>query len=445
MDINDLIATFNGSAFVEAGHQEWGYVPLEWHLAIPDEVRLLKEGTDSEKKLHDYWQTFHIGESFFYEENTNVGICSRENFIKANYQLLASSGVTQSTALIITMMRLALAQQGAIALSLHRRSVAVDEYTYVAHKGDSWKNAANNIPTIERHKEIAAWTKRFSGVLVSHIVFLFLARGHHYLPEYNEIYQKLYKACFISDPVGFALPIPEQLYRLSVHCFGVLPLLEFMMQQKLAGRMAAAMNIRYTPHAPIAGVAQFTTLAAAFQDMRRHALWTKVETYFAEPLALLREVCSLIHASPYKFHVASKVLAAGPRVIPDAKYYEAFQKLAACALGYIDYLGKKHSLAGQKAITQKYGGMDPAADMWSRAFDEYGLPSARDLDVDEFFATLREDRDFMTQNKRLTLLKRQTEYDNAILERKKKELEVQKLEKEVTSADPTFTLGEVPH
>jgi hypothetical protein len=204
--------------------------------------------------------------------------------------------------------------------------------------------------------------------------------------------------------------------------------------------MAAAMIIRFSPHPPIAGVAQFTTMAAAFADMKRHALWSRIATFAAIPLEKLSAICRVIHANPYAFHVASKVICGKPREMPTEDDYKMFQDLAPIALGYIDYLGRRHSLAGQRAITQKYGGIDPAVEMWSKAFDQYGLPSAKDYDVDEFFTAVRADEALMDQNRRMARLKKQIELDTLILERKRKELEVQTLEVSLTHGPPSELL-----
>lgn len=442
MNITDLMNIFNGSVLVEAGHQEWGYITEPWHLALPGDCNPDVPKDQELRGAVAYWRKMHIGESIFTEENEKNGLCSRELFIKANYSLLITAGCSTQHALLITFMRVAMAQLGAIALDIRERHVSVDEYSYVTPPEKNWEKVT--LPLIERHREIVGWVKKFAGVIVSHIVFLFVARGHHYLPEFNEIYQKLYKSSFISDPVGFVLPVPEMLYRLSMHCFGVAPLLDAVYYMKNKNQMAAAMMIRYSPHPPIAGVAQFTTMMAAFDDMRRHSLFGKILDHVQGPLADLTELCRAIHAAPFRYHVASMVLTGQARIIPDKKYYDMFTMLAPIALGYIDYLGRKHSLAGQKAITQKYGGSDPAVDMWSRAFDEYGPPSAKDYDVNGFFAALGKDKDRDDTARRNRWLKTQVELDTALLNRKHKELEVQELEIKITGNAPTFQLPVPP-
>jgi hypothetical protein len=433
MNIAELIDVFNGSVLVEAGHQEWGYIPEAFHLGLPVDCKATDKDDQKKQDLLKYWEKTHPGESIFVDKSPQNGLCRRADFIKANYFLLTQANVTPQHALLITCMRMAVADAGAIALSTKKRNVIVDEYTYVSPPDDDWAKII--IPVIEKNRDIAAWAKKFTGILVSHIVFLFCARGHHYLPEYNEIYQKLYRNSFVNDPVGFSLPTPETTYRLSIHCFGIAPLLEWVQQLKLENKMAAAMMIRFDPHPPIAGVAQFTTMKATFDDMRRHSLWSRIEAYRADDLMILNQCCASIRQNPFAYHVASKVITGQPRVLPLQADYEAFARLAPIALGYIDYLGRRHSLSGQKAITQKYGGIDPAVEMWSRAFDEYGPPNAKDYTLDEFFAQVQSDKATMDAARKASLKAKEMERDIIELDHRKKLLEVKEMELKVATAE----------
>lgn len=448
MDITELMNIFNGSVLVEAGHQEWGYIPETWHLMLPgnlDPTSKREKSADDQKRIQ-YWQQAHIGESAFIEdhapENALRGLFPRDHFVRANYNGLILAGATPQHALLITFIRVAVAQFGAIALSTRERSVSVDEYSYFNPPDNDWAKAV--VPVVEQSRAIVGWAKKFAGVIISHIVFLFCARGHHYLPEFNEIYQKLYRSSFISDPVGFILPTPEVLYRLSVHCFGVAPLLQMCFGMKRNNQMAAAMLIRFSPHPPIAGVAQFTTMRAAFEDMERHALWQRIRQQYNAPIQRLLAFCDKVDNAPFRYHVASRVLTGESRLMPEQEDYETFRMLAPIALGYIDYLGRRHSLSGQKAITQKYGGIDPSVEMWSRAFDEYGPPSAKDYDVEGFFAALQADRSKQDAARHAQWMKAQVDLDNAMLDRKRKELEIQQLEITVTHKEPSFVLPPDP-
>jgi len=442
MNITELIEVFNGSVLVEAGHQEWGYIPETWHLGIPGEIEADPNDDQGVKDAKSFWDRPHIGYSFFSDINPGIGICNRTRFLKSNYHLLTKANLPPQQALLIACMRMAIADSGAIALNPHQRNVLVDEYTFVNPPRNDWDAVV--IPPIDNHRAIASWAKKFTGILVSHIIFLFCARGHHYMPEYNEIYQKLYRNSFINDPIGFSLPTPETTYRLSIHCFGVAPLLGMVLDLKRDNKMAAAMMIRFSPHPPIAGVAQFTTMKATFDDMKRHSLWDRIRDFKSNELNELYEVCDDIRAHPYRHHVASKVITGKARIIPDARFYTSFSSLAPIALGYIDYLGRRHSLSGQRAITQKYGGIDPAVEMWSRAFDEYGPPSAKDYLVNDFFAMVTADRSVQDAAREAAMVVREIETENIKLEHKKKKLEVQELEVKLTERLAALPMGARP-
>jgi hypothetical protein len=172
-------------------------------------------------------------------------------------------------------------------------------------------------------------------------------------------------------------------------------------------KLPASMVIRFKPAPPIAGAAHITTLHAIFNDMKRHALWERLYDWKKLQLQVITAEVKIIELSPYSYHVASKVLCGQERRMISKEATEAFLELAPIALGYIRFLGKKHSLSGQQAVTRKYGGIDPACEMWGEAFEKYGLPNLKNLDVDDFFNAISNDREAKDARKRETKLKQE--------------------------------------
>lgn len=422
LNLDELIATYNGTALLEAGHQEWGYIDDIWYLALPNTIKT----ASAENQKH--WDSVHIGRSVF----TDYPLFTREEFIKANYHRLFKATNSAELALFGSLYRMTLADQGLICLSRVNRRVAVDEYLIVEPLGNSWNSAENNLPVIASSNAIAAYAKRFSTTFASHLAFIFSARGHHYAPEYNEHYKRLQDACFITSPSVFPMPSNEFLYRSFIHCFGVHPIVELALEFNHNSRLPAAMKLRFDPHPPIAGCAHITTLKAILNAMEKEVLWKTIGTKFEKEVQLITDEVLLIRQTPYNYHVSSRCISGNPRTMVSQKAMEAFGKLSQLALGYLEYLGNKHSLYGQKAVTAKAGGVGPTAETWEDAFNEYGTPDIRNLTTAEFLAEMFPERGTVERKVRRLEVKREKDDRRDDLILRKETLEVLKLEKEMT-------------
>jgi len=365
IDLQTLLDDYNGSAMAVAGHAEWGFIPEEWFLAVPANLALPAN--------------YQIGTSPF----ANAG--ERKAFIQANFHQVRAAAGSNEAALFIALLRLHIANQGTIAATVAARSVVEDEYNLRTPVNGNWTDPANEIPDVASSHNIAKFVKHHGNTLVHQMVYLFSARGHHWDPQYNDLYERLKRACFITGDVGFQMPSNETLYRSAIHAFGIKPLLDLTLADKNAGRMAAAMALRFTPAAPIAGVAHVTTLNAALQTMKQEAWWDVFNAKFQGEIAVIQTEVDTIHATPYTYHVAAKVFGYANRTMVSQEAMNAFNRLAQFVLGYIDHLGRRHSLAGQQAVTQKSGGPRGMAEAFSRACDKFTKPST---DVDSMAAFL---------------------------------------------------------
>jgi hypothetical protein len=368
LDINTLVLELNGSAMAVAGHAEFGFIAPEWFLAIPEGANL-----DDQP---------NIGTSQFGAQ------LSLDHFMKANFHHLRAAAGSDEAALFITTLRVHLVQQGVLTKSLASRAVVEDEYVTVAAKGDGWNHNSNDIPDVPSRKAIAAFVKRYGNTLIHQMVYVFSARGHHWDPAYNELYDRLRSACFISGQQGFQLPSNEVLYRLSIHAFGIKILTQLALWDKANNSMSAAMALRFSPSAPIAGMAHITTLDATIRTMRQEPWFHVFEAKFHENIVTIQEETALVHQTPYEYHVASKVFGYNARKHATAKSLLAFAELAQYALGYIDHLGRRHSLSGQQAITSKSGGPRGISDAFAKACDRFGKPSTDVESMAEFLANV---------------------------------------------------------
>jgi hypothetical protein len=208
------------------------------------------------------------------------------------------------------------------------------------------------------------------------MVYVFCSRGHHWQDEFDGLYDRLIDACGIVKPTGWALPSNKEIFRQILHCFGVYMPLQFTIWCRDNNRMANPLRLRFTPHAPVAGAAQITTLGAVLTEMQTEGWWQPFYEKFKNHIQMIYFEIGEIDKNPYAYHVASRVVTGKPKLDISNQANIAFKNLSQLALGYIDHLGRRHSLSGQKVITKKSGGMKPVAESFSRACDKFGKPNA---------------------------------------------------------------------
>lgn len=368
-DLTVLMTDYNGAIFAEAGVVEWGYIPDGWKLALP--------------RNDAFWQTAALPDA------TTPGVLMNNldaahisTFLKANYKRVRPLVDSPDEALWVAMIRHHAAARGLIC-KIDGRRVREDEYSIEPFLDADWNHASNSIPAIIRAPEIAKWVKRFGNAVLHSVALAFASRGHHYKADYKEYYERLMAVQGVDMKPSFQLPTYEVMFRLSIHCLGVWPLINLAITDKTANVMSAPMAIRWDPHAPVAGCAHITTLRAALTEMNKEAWFGAFQTKFAGQITAITNSCAAIAQHPYEYHVATSFITAQPRRYVTADAKTAFDKLSQFALGYIDFLGKKHSLAGEKAVTSHSGGMGSVANQFSKACQKY---SAGDFTA----ATMRE-------------------------------------------------------
>lgn len=354
LDIQTLLDDYNGSAMAVAGHAEWGFIPDEWKLAIPRGSTIPNDYT--------------IGASPF------DNLFSVDEFLKANYHKVRNAAGSNEAALFVAVFRMHLAKQGIIARDIDNRAVVEDEYAYVDPINGDWKDAANDIPTINAAKDIGKFIKHHGNTFIHQMMYVFSARGHHWDAQYNDLYERLKRACFITANPGFPMPTNEMIFRLAIHAFGVKPLKDLTIDDKNNGRMAAAIFLRYDPCTPIAGTAHITTMKAAIDNMKQEAWWRDFNDRFGASIKMINDAVTDIRDKSYQYHVAAKVFGHVSRKTVPNEASDAFAKLSQFVLGYIDHLGRRHTLSGQQAVTAKSGGPRGIAEAFARACDMFGKP-----------------------------------------------------------------------
>lgn len=367
MDLNTLLSDYNGSILLEPGTAEWGYIEQQWYLQVP-----------ADSLSPDTYKPSSSDDPFVKHLNF-------ENFIRANFNALSKNNTLANNekALFGAMLRAHACKNGLFCTNIRLRAVIEDEYMVVIPEDKNWKSFT--VPDIPSRKEIATFVKKFGDSLIHMMVYVFCSRGHHWQDEFDSLYDKLMKACDIIKPSTWQLPTNKEIFRQILHCFGVRLPLEFTLWCKSNNRMANPIRLRFSPHAPIAGAAQITTLNATLKEMTTESWYGIFSKKYTAEIAAVHEEVERISQNPYAFHIASRIVTGGPKIDLSERAKKSFTVLSQFALGYIDHLGKKHSLSNQKVITKNSGGMKPVAEAFSKACDQLGRPSVEVDNMEDFF------------------------------------------------------------
>jgi hypothetical protein len=349
LDLGNLLQTYNGTAMLAAGAAEWGFIDQKWYLAIPATMN----------------DDAHMPDALTIDQ-TNWTVDEQRTFMKANYKRMIAGGVSQDEALFVTLFRIHIVRRGGI-IRMANRAVFEDEYSVEPHAGANWNAAENDIPNNQNAPSMARWVKRFGNAIIHAMVYGFITRGHHYKQEMSDLYSRLLESQGVDRNPGFQLPSFETLFRSSLHAFGVKPLVDITLDDKTNNKMMASMAVRFTPHAPVAGSAHISTLNATLEHMKKEQWYGAFNTKFRVNIERIQAEVATIATRPYEFHVSSRIVTGQAKRTISNDATIAFNRLSQYALGYIDYLGRKHSLSGQRAVTSKAGGMSALAETFSKA------------------------------------------------------------------------------
>jgi len=370
LNLKTLIDDYNGGVLLSPGHAEWGYVDQSWYIQLP-------EGCNKEMLVKSEYGTSSFGNNL-----------SEHNFVKANYQSLMAILNNQDKALFGAMMRYHFVARGILTTSLSERAVLEDEFSTRKPLGNDWDHKDNDIPNIANYQSICKFVKRHGDTICHMLSYAFCARGHHWQPEFNELYERLLRACFILKPSTWTFMSNEELFRLCLHGFGIRRPFEYTAVCLRTGNMINPMKLRFSPHAPVAGAAQITTSSAILREMKTEPWWPSFQEKFEEQITEIESEVTRISEAPYTFHVASMVLLGRPKndITPSA--HASFIRISQCLLGYLDHLGRRHPLTQQKVITSRSGGIKATAESFARACDRFGKPDHNVVDMRAFLALI---------------------------------------------------------
>jgi hypothetical protein len=372
LNINTLITDYNGAVYLQPGTAEWGYIEPQFFLQLP-------AGHNLPAVCPPVAGTNQFGANL-----------SLPNFLKANYATLVDANALNNPdkALFGALLRAHYVSQGSLDNNLVRRCVLENEYNDRQPNNANWDDAANNIPANMNSAAIASYVKKYVNVIAQMMIYVFLSRGHHWQDEYEGIYTRLRAVNGMPVPQTWQLPTNKEIFRSLIHCFGVNNLRVLVEYHQANNLMTNPMRLRFTPHAPVAGAAEVMTSVAVLNEMRTEPWFSEFDAKFNGEIAALTNEMGTISANPYDYHIASRVVNGQARRMLSNNAHVAFKRISQFLLGYIDHLGRRHSLSGQKAITHHSGGAKPMADAFAKACDFFGKPDTNVVDMATFLAPL---------------------------------------------------------
>jgi hypothetical protein len=380
MDIDNLLDIYNGTAFIEAGTQEWGYVDKQWYLQVPLTLKI----ADQYKPIE--------GETAFSDKT------SKNDFIKLNYYALAAPNALGNSdkALFGALLRYHMVDNGMYAPDVKTRCVSEDEYTYVRGEFRQerieeklidiplYSQKEYEIPLNPNSESIAEFVKKYADTLIQIMVFVFSSKGHHWQNEYDVLYDRLMRLAFVERPINWVMPTNREIFRQIMHCFGIYRPLLFSIFCKENSRMVAPMMLRFSPHAPVAGAAVIHTSLAIYDRMRQETWWSLYYERFKLHVDTIATEYDKVRKDPYDYHVASKVLIGKNRIMASPEFTNSFNRVSQHLLGYVNYLGKRNNLSGEKSVTSRAGGISPSGETFSDACTKLGKVSFENLNMAGF-------------------------------------------------------------
>jgi len=348
LNLEQILNDYNGTSMVIAGHAEWGFIERPWYIQLPSGTNPDHPALVNHVGSMNPFRGYRIGDIEY------PAAMRSDDFIAANFAQVLSITNDEQVSLFIAMLRYTLVENGALTTDTELRGVVDDEVTIQAQPVAD--DIAARITGMQNGGEIARWVKKYGMTYMHAMVLVFLSRGHHWSPAYEEIYGRLEAASLIQQPMNIKLPSKEQIYRLAMHGFGIKYLYGLTMEHAQNSRMASAIQLRYSPAPAIAGVAHITTCFAALTHMKAERWWPEFERVYHGEIRVLGDAVDMIIRDPTRYHIASKLITGLPRIFLPNRVKVAFETICQFVIGYIGYLGRSHTLSQQKAVSTKSGG-----------------------------------------------------------------------------------------
>jgi len=323
--LGDLLTDLNGSDGFTEDKAALGTVPTSYYLQLPSNV---KDFAD-----------FHLGRDPLPKKSDAA------DFLISNYEKLTEGNVREQTAVFSTLLRYEMVKHGFIATNLENRSVYVDEYNYIGNFNSKDKKFP---ATREMVKFIADYWEN----IVSVVAHVFRVRGHHWKPEYADLYDRTWRCTTITVPERVTMPTWEEISRTALHCFGV-KALHLVRENAFAnGRLSNGLKLRRS--AACAGSAPVRTAKAVVDVMSRAKWFPAFATKFQEDLTALFQHAEQLALAGTAAHINAKLYSWESIKVPAD--LTQVTKLAPYFMGFLSTLDQKEDITKQASLTKKASG-----------------------------------------------------------------------------------------
>jgi len=262
-----------------------------------------------------------------------------------NAHALHKNKVSESDSAFCAFLKTLLCMKGFVAKDLTNRAVYIDEYL--------------RYPKLEKEPDIFVISKdtvQFITMYWANIVgvtrHVFRVRGHHWKPEYTELYERTWRSTAISVPANVRMPTWEVISKAALHCFGIRALEEMWKRGKSIGILSKALELR--EDAACAGSASIRTTAAAISEMRSAPWFHIFEKARSNQIQALILEADRLRKEGTRAHINARLYNFDDKFCGTNE--ELVRPLAPFVLGWLDTLEDNEPIKKQKAINKRSAG-----------------------------------------------------------------------------------------
>ena len=202
--------------------------------------------------------------------------------------------------------------------------------------------------------EMVQFFQKTAPTIATISVCLFLTRGHHWKPEYENIVNRIWQASNIGITPSFRMPDWDLLFRTGIHPFGEkmphLVYVHWASLNKLPNTLVMHVN------AALSGAALNCTAAAVIKIISGEGFFTEFEFMYERQIKGAIDEAIKIHGNPTACHINATLY--GARSLHSTLDTDNATSLAAVLLGYVSSISKEAPISEQK-MPNKSGDNNP--------------------------------------------------------------------------------------
>lgn len=244
-----------------------------------------------------------------------------------------------------------IAYSGNFQPNTNARCVFIDEYMSHDVVPEGFTATVREMAVMKKQdatREAEESIKRNLHRIIGTAVHVFRTRNHHWTDSSQEFVSRTWSAAWNGEPPSWPMS-DEELFRSSLHCFGMKPLVDYCVRADRQQLLPVALKIRQT--AARAGTAPVRLVAATLACMRAEPFYTEVRAAFADQIVAVNAHVEDLKVAGDKAHVNHWFMC-GARARAD--YREALaEPLMPIAVAYIQSLGPLATLKSQQALKKR--------------------------------------------------------------------------------------------